>query len=209
MDGSYWDSTLPSKEESQSEKILATLQSIQSLLEKTENNTSRVFWWSSTVVQVILALFVLGTLIRMRNELMNLIDYQELFRRTWATERKREQTRREKQETENRKRHAAQAAAAASSRNRMAGLDGTMPYPQPSPKVDAFLKTHPTEPGPAREEWTRNALDMARDIMRNSERERQPGEGSKGKGKEKEKEKEEQMTMRNTEADCSTGTSEI
>ncbi|KAI1195572.1 hypothetical protein F5X97DRAFT_345607 [Nemania serpens] len=52
-----------------------------------ERNTREVFWWTSWAVVVILGMFILNMLVKVRTQLVTLNGYQSTFQRMWAEDR--------------------------------------------------------------------------------------------------------------------------
>ncbi|KAI1188724.1 hypothetical protein F5B17DRAFT_429280 [Nemania serpens] len=63
---------------------------IGSSLNAIERNTRELFWWTSWLLVVVLGLFILNLLVRVRAQLVTLNGYQFTFQRMWAEDRANE-----------------------------------------------------------------------------------------------------------------------
>ncbi|KAI1818982.1 hypothetical protein F4861DRAFT_528603 [Xylaria intraflava] len=52
-----------------------------------ERNTREIFWWTSWTIGIVLGLFILHLLVRVRTQLVQLNDYQAVFQRMWTEDR--------------------------------------------------------------------------------------------------------------------------
>ncbi|KAI0122532.1 hypothetical protein F4814DRAFT_212375 [Daldinia grandis] len=161
---------------------------LQGSLDDIKDNTKRLFWWTSTFVSICLGLFLLAHLIRLRQEVTTLVQYQELFRRMWDEDREIEQERIEKQiqekKLEERRRQARSAARGragsefsrkgtptAAPRRDWATEESYAPasqYHKISPfasQVDAALDNAPLQEAD-RDEWIRRVASMTQGLRR-------------------------------------------
>ncbi|KAI1813912.1 hypothetical protein GGS20DRAFT_446010 [Poronia punctata] len=63
---------------------------VGSSLSALEENTSAYFWWTTWAVAIILGLFSLNMLVKVRNQLERLNGYQDTFRIMWEEDRQKE-----------------------------------------------------------------------------------------------------------------------
>ncbi|KAI0013547.1 hypothetical protein F4779DRAFT_562160 [Xylariaceae sp. FL0662B] len=61
---------------------------IQSTLDEIKSNTRTLFWWTSIAVLIVLGLFIVGQLARLRRELITLNTYQNTFKGMWDEDRR-------------------------------------------------------------------------------------------------------------------------
>ncbi|KAI0850282.1 hypothetical protein F5Y00DRAFT_35918 [Daldinia vernicosa] len=162
---------------------------LQNSLDDVKDNTKGLFWWTSTLVSICLGLFLLSQLIRLRQEVTTLVQYQELFRRMWDEDREIEEERIKEQRQEKRleeQRRQARSTArgragsefpprrtpTASPRRGWATEEPYAPtsqYNRLSPfgaKVDAALNNAPLQEED-RDEWVRRVASMTQDLRRN------------------------------------------
>ncbi|GAW22260.1 hypothetical protein ANO14919_117960 [Xylariales sp. No.14919] len=76
------------------EKVTSTVHTIieiavelGSSLAVLERNTREIFWWTSWAISVVLGLFILHLLVRVRAQLVKLNSYQDIFQRMWLEDR--------------------------------------------------------------------------------------------------------------------------
>ncbi|KAI1646854.1 uncharacterized protein F4817DRAFT_117737 [Daldinia loculata] len=158
-------------------------------LDDIKDNTKRLFFWTSTLISICLGLFLLAHLIRLRQEVTTLVQYQELFRRMWDEDREIEEERikeqRQEKKLEERRRQARSAARGragselsrrgtpmASPRRDWATEEPYAPasqYYKLSPfgsQVDAALDNAPLQ-GADRDEWVHRVASMTQGLRRN------------------------------------------
>ncbi|KAI2613273.1 hypothetical protein GGR54DRAFT_330930 [Hypoxylon sp. NC1633] len=88
--------------EDQISTTVASLQSIEDSLDVIKDNTMQVFWWLFVLVWAVLGLLIFTQLVRLRNDMIALVQHQELFRKMWDEEREEEKKRREEEKAERR-----------------------------------------------------------------------------------------------------------
>ncbi|RWA12767.1 hypothetical protein EKO27_g2320 [Xylaria grammica] len=76
------------------EKVTSTVHTIieiavelGSSLAVLERNTREIFWWTSWAISIVLGLFILHLLVRVRAQLVKLNTYQDIFQRMWLEDR--------------------------------------------------------------------------------------------------------------------------
>ncbi|KAF2972563.1 hypothetical protein GQX73_g964 [Xylaria multiplex] len=80
--------------------VIETAVELGTSLATLERNTRGVFWWTSWAITIVLGLFVLNLLVRVRTQLVELNEYQSTFQRMWLEDREHD----EELERERRKR---------------------------------------------------------------------------------------------------------
>ncbi|KAI3336659.1 hypothetical protein HD806DRAFT_542482 [Xylariaceae sp. AK1471] len=141
------------------EKVMSTVHTfievavgLGTSLSALEHNTRVIFWWTSWAIGIVLGLFVLHQLLRVRAQLVQLNTYQAVFQRMWAEDRVnedriRKEERRERYIQEYRTvktpREAMEAAAAQAQFKSYAEeiLDAVGPIPpKGTPEYEDFLE---------------------------------------------------------------------
>ncbi|KAI1433379.1 hypothetical protein GGR50DRAFT_696113 [Xylaria sp. CBS 124048] len=73
------------------EAVVEAVVEVGSSLAALEHNTREIFWWTSWTIGIVLGLFILHLLVRVRTQLVRLNDYQATFQRMWAEDRENEE----------------------------------------------------------------------------------------------------------------------
>ncbi|KAI1085508.1 hypothetical protein F5B20DRAFT_575021 [Whalleya microplaca] len=60
---------------------------IQATLDDIKYNTKTLFWWTSITVLIVIGLFIIGQLVRLRHELVILNRHQDTFKGMWDEDR--------------------------------------------------------------------------------------------------------------------------
>ncbi|KAI1118033.1 hypothetical protein F5Y14DRAFT_464112 [Nemania sp. NC0429] len=82
--------TLEDKVTSTVHTIIEIAVGLGSSLNAIERNSSEAFWWTSWALAIVLGLFILNLLVRVRAQLVKLNDYQSTFKKMWAEDRANE-----------------------------------------------------------------------------------------------------------------------
>ncbi|TGJ87698.1 hypothetical protein E0Z10_g1076 [Xylaria hypoxylon] len=88
----------PAEGNSLEDKVTSTVHTIieiavelGSSLAVLEKNTREIFWWTSWAIAIVLGLFVLHLLVKVRAQLVKLNSYQELFERMWLEDKENDE----------------------------------------------------------------------------------------------------------------------
>ncbi|KAI0874774.1 hypothetical protein GGS24DRAFT_500491 [Hypoxylon argillaceum] len=138
---------------------------LRSSLAAIERNTGDLFWWTSWSIIVVLGLFILHLLIRVRTQLVTLNGYQSTFQRMWVEDRaKDDRIRMEESQRERREREMMQMRGVALSPEEAAEMAESQAFLDDVRAAVGFI---PNRGNPVYQDW----LEEMRDMMNNDEEE--------------------------------------